>query len=167
MMLDILAALKEKDKGAVQTYELVKKRAIRNAEIQERLISPEGTFPPIGRSLAYRFGAFHVLSQISLMNALPEEIKPPQVRSALTAVIIRMIEMPNTFDSKGWLKIGFSGNQPAIGEHYISTGSLYLCSVVFLPLGLNAEDEFWSGAEMPWTAKKAWAGEEFKIDHAE
>ena len=167
MMLDILSSLKEKDKTAISTYELVKKRAIRYAEIQERLISPEGTFPPIGRSLAYRFGAFQVLSQISLMNALPEDIKPQQVRSALTAVMKRMIEMPNTFDSNGWLRIGFSGQQPTIGEHYISTGSLYMCSVVFLPLGLNTENEFWKGADMPWTAKKAWAGEEFNIDHAE
>jgi len=167
MMLDILSALKEKDKGAVQTYELIKKRAIRHAEIQERLISPEGTFPPIGRSLAYRFGAFQVLSQISLMNALTEEIRPSQVRSALTAVIKRTIEMPNTFDAKGWLTIGFSGHQPSIGEHYISTGSLYLCSVVFLPLGLDAGNEFWSGAEMPWTSKKAWMGEDFIIDYAE
>lgn len=167
MMLDILSSLKEKDKDAIQTYELVKKRATRFAEIQERLISPEATFPPIGRSLAYRFGAFQVLSQISLMNALPDEIKPSQVRSALTAVIKRMIEMPNTFDSKGWLKIGFCGHQPSIGEFYISTGSLYLCSVVFLPLGLDAENEFWSGADLPWTSKKAWMGDEFKIDHAE
>ena len=36
----------------------------RYAAIQERLIAPEGTFPPIGRSIAYRFGAFHLLAQI-------------------------------------------------------------------------------------------------------
>ncbi len=36
-------------------------RARRYAAIQERMISPEATFPPIGRSLCYRFGAFHFL----------------------------------------------------------------------------------------------------------
>ena len=36
----------------------------RYAAIQERLIAPDGTFPAIGRSIAYRFGAFHLLAQI-------------------------------------------------------------------------------------------------------
>ena len=38
-------------------YAEVLKRAQRYAAIQERLISPEGTYPAVGRSLAYRFGA--------------------------------------------------------------------------------------------------------------
>ena len=38
------------------------------------------------------FGAFQLLGQMALMHQLPEEIKPSQVRCALTAVIRRMIE---------------------------------------------------------------------------
>jgi len=93
-------------------------RARRYAAIQERLISPEGTFPPIGRSLAYRFGAFQLLAQMALRHELPDGLSPAQVRSALTAVMRRMIEAPGTFDAGGWLTIGFCGHQPHIGEGY-------------------------------------------------
>ena len=141
-------------------------RAQRYAAIQERLISPEGTFPAIGRSLCYRFGAFQLLSEMALRRQLPEGIAPEQVRSALTVVMRRMIDAPDTFDEQGWLRIGFYGHQPAIAESYISTGSLYLCSGAWLPLGLPATDPFWAGEAKPWTAKKIWSGEDVKADHA-
>jgi hypothetical protein len=141
-------------------------RAQRYAAIQERLISPEGTFPPIGRSLCYRFGAFHLLAEIALRRKLPEGVSPEQVRSALTAVMRRMIEAPGTFDEQGWLTVGFQGHQPSIAESYISTGSCYLCSAAWLPLGLPASDPFWSGAATPWTSKKIWSGEPAGADHA-
>src|SRR5258708_13873728 len=92
------------------------------------MISPEGTFPPIGRSLAYRFGALQLLGQMALRRELPDGVTPAQVRTAMTAVIRRMIEAPRTFDANGWLAIGFAGHQPPIGEGYISTGNLYLCT---------------------------------------
>lgn len=140
-------------------------RARRYATIQERMISPEGTFPPIGRSLAYRFGAFQLLAQMALREELDEALKPAQVRCALTAVIKRTMEIPGTLDERGWLQVGFCGYQPEIGESYISTGSLYLCAMVFLPLGLASSASFWQGEEA-WTAKKAWSGLSFPIDHA-
>ena len=87
-------------------------------------------------------------------------------RSALTAVIRKTLEAPETFDAGGWLRIGFCGHQPGVGETYISTGSLYLCAVGLLPLGLPASDEFWSAPPQPWTAVKAWSGQPFPIDHA-
>lgn len=142
------------------------RRATRFAAIQERSISPEGTFPPVGRSLAYRFGAFQLLAQMALRHELPEGVKPSQVRAALTAVIRRMTEAPGTFDAGGWLTIGFAGHQPSIGETYISTGSLYLCAVGLLPLGLPPTDEFWSADALPWTSVKAWRGDDIAADHA-
>ncbi|MFW5961820.1 MAG: DUF2264 domain-containing protein, partial [bacterium] len=66
----------------------------------------------------------------------------------------------------GWLNIGFCGHQPEIAEAYINTGSLYLCTTVFLPLGLSAEDYFWTAKEKNWTAKKIWSGENSSADHA-
>jgi len=60
----------------------------------------------------------------------------------------------------------FAGHQPSIGETYISTGSLYLCSEAFIMLGLPAGDPFWQGKDEPWTAKKMWAGEDMPVDHA-
>jgi len=148
------------------TYAEVLKRAQRYAAVQERLISPEGTFPAIGRSLAYRFGAFQSLSQIALMKALPAEVKPQQVRAALYTVIKKQVEAPGTFDDKGWLQIGFYGHQPSIGESYISTGSLYLCAQGFLILGLAAEDDFWKGPDAAWTQRKIWSGAAIPIDHS-
>jgi hypothetical protein len=145
---------------------VILERAQRYAAIQERMISPEGTFPAIGRSLAYRFGAFHHLAEMSLRHQLPGDVAPEQVRPALTAVMRRMIETRGTFDAKGWLTIGFAGHQPSIGETYISTGSLYLCSVAWLPLGLAAADPFWSASAKQWTQQKAWGGVDLIADHA-
>lgn len=166
MLVDILRIVGDSQPDWKEMKEKTILRAKRYAQILERMISPEGTFPPIGRSLAYRFGSFQLLAQMALEHSLPENIKPSQVRCALTAVIKKMIEAPGTFDKNGWLNIGFYGNQPDIGEVYISTGSLYLCASVFLPLGLPSTDEFWSGADEEWTSKKIWSGQNFKADHA-
>jgi hypothetical protein len=88
------------------------------------------------------------------------------VRSALSAVLIRTLDAPGSFDAGGWLRIGLAGHQPGVGERYISTGSLYLCATGFLPLGLPAGAPFWTEPARPWTARRAWAGEAFPIDHA-
>ncbi|REK55976.1 MAG: hypothetical protein C6W55_08730 [Thermobacillus sp.] len=166
MLIDLLAEVGAEDPEWEAMKEPVLRRAQRYAEVLERLISPEGTFPPIGRSLAYLFGVFHLLAQLALLRRLPEPLPEPQARAALTAVIRNMIEPEGTFDGNGWLRIGFRGHQPWIGEPYINTGSLYLCTVVFLPLGLVVSDPFWSGEPMDWTAKKIWSGGQAKIDKA-
>lgn len=166
MFLEVLQALINSGQKENKTYDLALNRARRYAAVQERMISPEGTYPPIGRSLAYRFGAFQLLSKIALMRQLPKEVLPQQVRCALYAVVKKQIEAPGTFDKDGWLQIGLAGHQPGVGEPYISTGSLYLCSEVFLVLGLPSTDPFWTNADADWTAKKAWKGEEIAIDHA-
>ncbi|OQP50350.1 hypothetical protein A4H97_00460 [Niastella yeongjuensis] len=166
MFLEVLQILINSGQNENKTYELELNRARRYAAIQERMISPEGTYPPIGRSLAYRFGAFQLLSKIALMHQLPNDVLPQQVRCAFYEVVKRQLEAPHTFDSAGWLTIGLAGHQPGVGEPYISTGSLYLCSQVFLVLGLPATDAFWQNADADWTAKKAWQGEAIPIDHA-
>jgi hypothetical protein len=141
-------------------------RARRYAAIQERLIAPDGTFPAIGRSIAYRCGAFHLLALLALGHELPEPLTGPQVRCALTAAIRRLMEAPGTFDQAGWLRIGFCGHQPELGETYISTGSLYLCSTVLVPLGLGPADPFWAGPAQEWTSRRIWSGEDMPADHA-
>jgi hypothetical protein len=166
MLVDVLDAFREGPAAWKALATRVDERAKRYAAIQERMIGPDGTFPPVGRSLAYRCGAFHLLAQSALRRVLPDSVSPPQVRGALTAVIQRTLDAPGTFDDNGWLRIGFCGHQPGIGENYISTGSLYLCALAFLPLGLPASDPFWSGPAEPWTQQRAWSGQAFPIDHA-
>ena len=166
MLTDVLAACKDESPAWQDIGTRAAARSRRYAAVQERLIAPDGSFPAMGRSIAYRCGAFHLLAQAALRRTLPEGVSPAQVRGALTAVIRRSLEAPDTFDGNGWLQIGFCGHQPGVGETYISTGSLYLCSVGLLPLGLPASDEFWSAPPQPWTAVKAWSGQPFPIDHA-
>ena len=166
MLVDVLDACKGDSPAWAEIAVRVEARAARYAAVQERLIAPDGSFPPIGRSIAYRCGAFHLLAQSALRHRLPEGVLPAQARGALTAVIRRTLDAPDTFDANGWLQIGFCGHQPSIGETYISTGSLYLCSVALLPLGLPETDAFWAAPVQPWTSAKAWSGKPFPIDHA-
>ena len=142
-------------------------RAARYASVLERMIGPEGSYPVVGRSICYRFGAFQMLSQAALQHELEEGVSPASVRCGLTAVIRRVMSAPDMFDEKGWLLPGVYGYQPELAEGYINIGSLYLCSAVFLPLGLSGKDEFWSGAEEEWSGKKVWSGGHISIDHAE
>ena len=164
MLLEVLTVMSSQHRYG-NFYKLALERSQRYAEILERLISPEGTYPAIGRSLAYRFGAFQLMGEIALVHQL-KEVDPAQVRSALYTVIKNQCEAPGTFDANGWLQIGFRGHQPGIGEGYISTGSLYLCSEGFLILGLPAADPLWTAPDEEWTQLKASKGEPFPIDHA-
>lgn len=166
LLVQVLKTLSEADNTQAKTYDMALTHLKRYAAVEERMISPEGTYPPIGRSLAYRCGAFQALAMASLMQQLPADVKPQQVRAALYTVIKRQMEAPDTFDKNGWLLIGIYGHQPGVGEPYISTGSLYLCSEGFLMLGLPATDSFWQGKDEPWTAKKVWEGIDVPLDHA-
>ncbi|MEO7530085.1 MAG: DUF2264 domain-containing protein [Sediminibacterium sp.] len=166
MMLDILRVMKEKNITTAMDFATELKRSVRYAAIQERMISPEATYPIVGRSIGYRFGAFQLLAQMALQKTLPEHIAEQQVRGALYSVIKKQLEAPNTFDANGWLQIGVYGHQESMGDEYISTGSLYLCAQAFLMLGLPATDSFWNGKDEDWTTKKVWKGIAVPIDHA-
>jgi hypothetical protein len=166
MLLDVLDVCKDEMPAWKALATRVEPRAKRYAAILERLVAPDGSFPAIGRSIAYRCGAFQLLAQMALRKTLPDEVTPAQTRGALTAVIRRTLDAPETFDRDGWLLIGLCGHQPGVGETYISTGSLYLCAMAFLPLGLAATDDFWTAPAQPWTSVRAWSGQPFPIDHA-
>ena len=171
MLVDVTAVVKENaDKGEEYAtygamYDKYVKRMARFAAHQEMLISPEGTFPMLGRSCGYRYGAFQALAHTSLLGTLPKGVSPAQVRSALTAVIKRQT-VKSMFDAEGWLTLGFCGHQPDVAENYVSTGSAYLCCFVFLPLGLPADAEFWSGKDEKWSSQRVWAGEAVMRDAA-
>lgn len=166
MLLEVLHVCREKKNPLGDLYPQALARAQRYAVVQERMISPEGTFPVIGRSSTYRFGAFQLLSDIAWLRQLPPELKPGAVRSGLTAVIRRMVEAPGTFDAQGWLQVGAVGHQPSIRESYISTGSPYLCLCGLVDLGLPANDPYWTAPDAPWTQKQIWSGADIHSDHA-
>lgn len=142
------------------------KRMQRFGMILERFISPEGTFPVFGRSITYRSGVLQPLALLALRGWLPKELPAGQVRAAMTSVISRMFGDDRNFNAQGYLVLGFNGSQPNISDWYTNNGSLYLASLAFLPLGLPADDPFWTDAPQPWTSKKAWGGEDFPKDHA-
>jgi len=142
------------------------KRMQRYASFQERFISPEGTFPVFGRSSTYRVGAFWPLATLALDDNLPAGVLHSQVRPALTAVFKRVF-VKDTFNASGLLTLGFVGaNQSNIADSYSNTGSMYLASFAFMPLGLPASHDFWTAAPTNWTQKKAWNGEVFPKDYA-
>ena len=165
MLIDVLAAAARITDQWKAFREPVLQRAQRYAAVLERVIAPDVSFPPLGRSLAYRLGVFHLLGHVALLNALPAGLPSAQVRCALTAVMNRVMEAAGTFDGDGWLQIGLCGHQPEIGEAYISTGSLYLCLCGMLPLGLSPEHAFWSAPDEDWTSKKVWSGQAVEADH--
>jgi hypothetical protein len=165
MMVDFLKVLVDKGRSRTEEYDTALKRMVRYSEFSERMIGPEGSYPAFGRSITYRTAAFQALAQVALMEKLPEHIAPGQVRTALSAVMHRMYDTCNNFDDKGWLVLGFCGHQPMIADQYTSTGSLYMATLAFLPLGLPADNNFWTSPAADWTAKKAWSSQPFKKDY--
>jgi hypothetical protein len=166
MLVEVLRVNVAKGRRDIKEYDIAYKRMQRYASFQERYISPEGTYLVVGRSSTYRVGTFWPLVKLALDNALPKEIKPAQVRSALTSVMKKMF-IPSTFTKGDWLTLGLIGDkQKSLADYYSNTGSMYITSLVFLPLGLPATHEFWSEPFTDWTQRKAWSGQPFEKDYA-
>jgi len=166
MLTEVLMVMKKHNLEGADFLPTQEKRLGRYAAQLERMISPEGTYPVIGRSIAYRFGSFHALADAAWLHLLPASLNPAQVRCGMTAVIRHQISRPRTFDEDGWLRVGYAGSQLRMGEGYINTGSVYLCMAAFLPLGLAPDDPFWANPAADWTGLKAWNGIDVGLDHA-
>lgn len=166
MLWEVLEVCTERNLPIAKHLPEVQRRARRYAVVQEMMISPEGTFPVIGRSSTYRMGAMQTLSFVALRNQLLPTITPGGVRAALNAVIKRMIEAPGTFDKNGWLQRGVAGHQPQMAESYINNGSIFLCTFGLIQLGLPPDDPFWTEPSRPWTQQRIWAGEDIPADHS-
>ena len=156
-----------KNEGANKRYDMALKRMQKYGVILERFISPEGTFPVVGRSIPYRLAVMQPLAMLAWQKKLPKELTNGQVRAGLTAVMKRMFEGKGktNFTKDGYLTIGFVGSHPNVADWYTNNGSLYMTSLAFMPLGLAADDPFWTDAPEKWTSKKAWEGDDFPKDH--
>lgn len=165
MLIDVLRAVGHEEGEWQRLLARAEKYGARYANFLEHLIAPDGSYPVLGRSSAYRFGCFQMLGQAMLQHLSETGLSPAQVRCGLTAVIRRIMAFDN-FDEGGFLRVGVCGSQPDMGEGYISTGSLYLCTAVFLPLGLGEKDAFWSAPEEMWTQAKMWRGMPMSAEHS-
>lgn len=165
MMVALLETILPKKQASQAEFDQALRRMIRHAEYCERIIAPDGTYPAFGRSVTYRSAAFQSLADVALRGKLPDHIKPAQVRCALTAVHRNLYDGDQNFDKEGWLVLGFNGHQPEVADSYTSTGSLYMATLSFLPLGLPADHPFWTDEPADWTTKKAWVGEHFHKDY--
>jgi hypothetical protein len=166
MMKQVLDIARKHTPAYEKDHEKAKIIMTRHALQQERMISPEGTYPPLGRSLTYRIGAFQTLSDAVLHGLITETSTLGQIKGALSAVLKNQFEAKGTFNDKGWLQIGFCGHQPGLADEYVCTGSLYLCSTGFLHLGLSENHAFWTSETSDWTSKKAWQGIAIAKDNA-
>ena len=165
-LIDIASTTRESVDYSDWSYEKYVLRAKRYVALLGRMISPSGHMPVIGRSLSYRFGNLHAMAQLALRGDLPDEMSPSATRSAMTSVMSLFFGRTEMFDSAGWLNVGFIGNQPSLAEDYISTGSLYMLSLAFLPLGLAESDQFWSSPREMHVNEKIYAGLENPPDRA-
>ena len=166
MLNDILLVMRKYGLQEGEFLDVQLMRTSRLAAQLERFIAPDGSYPLLGRSLAYRCGVFHGLSQAVLLKVLPKNISHAQVRCGLTAVLKKQFEGNQNFDDNGWLICGFNGSQLPICENNIDTGSLYLCCAIFLPLGLKEKDVFWNSHDEDWSSLKAWTGKALRIDQS-
>lgn len=164
MYIEMLEVLNKHDFWTPISTDLAIERMQRFNVFMERLISPEGTYPAFGRSVVYRMGAFQTLAMAAWKYGLPQGVSNGQVRSAITAVMHNMFKIEGNFNENGFLQLGFAGHQPHLSNYYTNNGSLYMTSLVFMPLGLPADHPFWKDAAEPWTSQKAWNGQPFPID---
>jgi hypothetical protein len=147
-----------------QKYKETFTKLIRHSEFLERLISQDGTFPVFGRSAVYRTAIFHALVYSCFKSNISENLSYGQIRSSLTEVNKRVFNNLMNFNEKGFLQLGFSSYQPNIADKYSNSGSVYFCLLVFLPLGLKKNHEFWTSIDEEWSQKKLWSNKSLNKD---
>jgi hypothetical protein len=166
-ILEVLLATKAtfNNLNAAALLDQAYKRMQRHGEHLERLIGPDGSYAPIGRSLTYRTAAFQPLGLLAWRKRLPQSLPEGQVRAATLAAQRAVFRYPSNFDDKGFLTLGFTGHQPKLADFYSNGGSMYIAAESLIALGLPASDSYWTSPPLPWTSKKAFSGQEFPKDY--
>jgi hypothetical protein len=141
------------------------RREQRYAEHLERMIAPDGSYAAIGRSLTYRTAVHQPLGHLAWKGLLPDTLPAGQVRAATMAAQRRVFGDPSNFNADGFLTIGFARHQPGLGDVYSNAGSMYIASESLIALGLPATAPFWTAPPLPWTMRRAFAGEDFRKDY--
>lgn len=167
MLTDVLKVAVANNLSIKKYYSVQIVRQQRYLELLERLVSPQGTYPVLGRTITCRLGAFHSMAQSVLQKNISENLSYGQLRCAMTALLKKQFDDSNfNFTENGWLKVGFTGEQFSLAEEYINIGSSYHTCTFFLPLGLPHSDSFWTSEPQEWTNLKIWQGEDSSKDKA-
>ena len=164
MLVEMLEIMEKNHIKVPISSQIALERMQRFNIFMERIISPEGDFPAFGRSIVYRLGAFQTLALSAWKYGLPNPLTNGGVRSALTKIMFNMFNIKGNFNKGGYLTLGFAGHQPDVANSYSNNGSTYITSVIFLPLGLPSNHQFWVDPPKPWTSQNAWTGRSFPID---
>jgi len=141
------------------------RREQRYAEHLERMIAPDGSYAAIGRSLTYRTAVHQPLGHLAWKGLLPDTLAVGEVRAATMAAQRRVFGDPSNFNAEGFLTIGFARHQPGLGDIYSNAGSMYIASESLIALGLPADNPYWTAPPLPWTMRRAFAGEDFRKDY--
>ncbi len=100
MNLETLQAMVDAKVNTRLDYAQYRKRELRRAQkfaiVLERMISPEGTFPVIGRSTPNRLAPLQPLALLAWYQQLPQDLSNGQVRAALTKVMHRNVFFSTT-----------------------------------------------------------------------
>jgi hypothetical protein len=92
------------------------KRMQRYGEHLERLIAPDGSYAPIGRSLTYRTSVFQPLGLLAWRRRLPRSLSEGQVRAPTLAAQRAIFANPSNFGKDEYLTIGFAGQSPTLRQ---------------------------------------------------
>ena len=101
------------------------KSLMRYCELLERMISPDGSYPCMGRSIVYRTGAFHALAHAALSGHLPPSLPPGQVRRALSLALRKMFFLRNYSIQAAFCKRGFPASSRG-WRNLISTPAAFI-----------------------------------------
>ena len=101
------------------------KSLMRYCEWLERMISPDGSYPCMGRSIVYRTGAFHALAHAALSGHLPPSLPPGQVRRALSLALRKMFFLRNYSIQAAFCKRGFPASSRG-WRNLISTPAAFI-----------------------------------------
>ncbi len=121
----------------------------------ECMLSADGSFPALGRSITGRNWMFS-LSYAAFRGVIPKDVPKGRVRAELTACLKKIYQPANLFSKKGYLRAGLYGYQPSLKDTYITQGSIYCVTSMFAALGLSDTDEFWTADPQPPVWEQVW-----------
>ena len=105
------------------------------------MFAADGTRPPFGRSLGYRFAAAAPFALAALfgIDAVPHDV----ARRIAGGTIRRHLADGALDPTTGWFRRGVADERPDVLERYVSAGASAWAMHAFVALGLDASSRFW------------------------